>query len=448
MAAIPYVKVFVKKNGRDLTDYVTSFYHEAHIKKDNISEIKFSAVKGEFDGDDADITAGEILVVTYGFAATIVSVSREVRISNIEWSYPNGQEIIRILCTDKANVIKKGGTARKWSNKTASQIVAEIADIYSLNTEISSTKQVYSSYLQGKKSDYEVIHDLARREGAYESFVNDNTLYFRPTDYNKNTKRVFTLGVDIISLDINLREQHQSRGTNKSSSELTGIDPKTKKSKVVPQSGGEWRQKFEGGTYVNRFNTDESLKSDIGSFTKDNRFVSNGNQSVESVSNEGETVESKIQRAMMNGEAEAMSVANGYAVSDQNKKKKKVLTARLQIELEPNFAVGDIIAINGIAKRLSGNWYIESVKDSITSRGITEIELTRDASIFKVKSESDPTEQRNSVPKKTTGNSSGNGSTDQIRQSFIGDKYLGKTTDWLEANKNNLEKVIKENFQK
>lgn len=446
MAAIPYIKVFIKKNGRDLTDYVTSFYHEAHVKKDNISEIKLTSVKGEFDGDDVDIVAGALLVVTYGFASTIISVSRELRIGNIEWDYKqNGKETIRLLCTDKGNIVKKGGISRRWERKTASQIVSELASIYGLNTSITTTKQVYKSYMQGNKSDYEVLHDLARREGAYECFVTDNTLYFRPTDYSKKAKRTFELGVDIISLDVNLREIHQHRGTGsaENNSKIVGIDPKTKKFIRADGSTGNWSYQIETGgviiakvadnaSYIPSFGetlTNNSIAENAGFSYKQGCFVSLGNQSTQNVNNNGKVVESSENRPYLGSDEESNAIANGYAVSDRNIKRKKVLTARLEIELDPNFAVGDIIAINGIAKRIQGNWYVESVRDSIGSRGVTQLELTRDASIFKVKSENDPTTQRNNQKQKDATDKGLNGAIYQIFGE--GSKYKGKMNEFF-----------------
>lgn len=93
---------------------------------------------------------------------------------------------VSVSSRDKSAALTETKRSKKYINQKSSDIVSDIASDAGLQTEIQAT-----SDLSGQKwdqdvtdlildrSDYEVLNDLAEREG-YRWYVDGNTLYFEP----------------------------------------------------------------------------------------------------------------------------------------------------------------------------------------------------------------------------------------------------------------------------
>lgn len=415
-------------NGIDLTDTIESFRFESDVKKGDLVEFKCKSDKAVDLANNKNLVAGAKIEYQYGFIGGVHSSLRLARLGNIEVNYDNKRVQLTIRATDKGIEIKKGGNNRAWHNVTLSDVAKEIAEGYGLTAQVIETSKRYNSLMQVSVSDWEFLNSLVLREaGAYHLHIEDTRLILEKNVRDRQARRLFTLGENIISFRTSLKEISQKPQAITENHVGGGINDKT--GKTVFEN--DYIDKY-GFMYQNGAVQSKEIQRGVREWeSKDGRFsvdkikmleVRNGKKSVLSE----KLVTSKVEtRAFVdqNGniihkdvytpydKAESGAVANNL----NEEKKQKVLTGELKVELDPIFRARDIVTLSLPVDSHSGNWFVEKVTHSVDKGGaFTELSLNKNGVSVSVKSDKDKHEKVNT----TTGETS-NRQTSKVRYSGV-----------------------------
>lgn len=387
MASSPYIKVYVQSNNRDITEMVENLNYQNVIDKDNLLTLKIKSDFALTATDDDDIISGKKLLVQFGLLGEIISPVHVVQISDVATDYAE-RVSLSVKCLDLGRQMKKGTKSTIWSG-TASSIATRIAAIYSLTTDyIEPTTKTYTSYPQGNKTDFELLQDLAQKEGNFSFSINDNELHFQKVDYTVKAKYLFTYGLDMVSFKAEYKDSQQAGGASALSKGFNPMEKKPLDGEGKPKGNGlgEWDA---NGAPLNDFT--KNLSSTAGNPLASNTAgLSEGSYSVKSLvggeKGEGGAGGNSIQDLTHDTRREVVPFQdqgelNAHATKVQSSsgsphKNKgggaKILTGTLTLPLTPLITVRDLITIKGVAKRHQGNWYVESVTHDVPSSGVAK----------------------------------------------------------------------------
>jgi phage protein D len=289
------------------------------------------------------------LVFIFGYQGQEQSSQKTAIITDIDTNY--GLDIsVNIKAVDKGNFMKKATDTKVWEEVTAAQIAKEIADLYDLDSEIVETKKSYETLPQGNLNDFDFLKKLADENNRH-FHISNNRLFF--TQRKLADKSVVTYTY------------------RNGDSKIKSFKPK---SKGIKDNG------VGAGQKVTKINTDTNeiieVKSDpnkvdgntslgkINNYYDANgsQFMKKGNGTVATnPSNDPEVIKKQTQKNV----AEAQ-LSN--------------LEATLVLEGEPSLDEGSIITIAGVAQKHVGNYYVVSVRHSISGSGFeTVCELKKNA---------------------------------------------------------------------
>ncbi len=186
-------QIHIKINGTDISDELMDALFEVEVETSlylpSMFIFRFHDEKLDFV-DDASIGAGkavEILLPDMKTPNTIVSVFKG-EITAIEPEYT--EDFIATLVVrgyDKGHRLHRGTKTRAFIQSKDSDIVSKIAREAGLSVQADATTQVFPHVFQYGVSDWNFIHERARRNG-FEVMVDDGKLYFRkPTSSQSST---------------------------------------------------------------------------------------------------------------------------------------------------------------------------------------------------------------------------------------------------------------------
>lgn len=421
-----FVKIWVKD--RDLSHAVESVRYERTTEKDDFCRIRFKSDFALNLIDDVDFVANQVVRFQYGFLGQIPSPIHLIKMSEIKIDY-KGYIMLEVKCLDSGNVMKKANSDNSWSG-LSKNIVKSICNKYGLECSLDENYD-YKSYKglqQAFRSDFELLRYLANKEGNFEVYITSNTLYYNVAKLGKKSVRLFTFGKNIASLSVELKSAHKKRAiggivTTTINPNSKGLDAyMTTRSQQIKAEVSYPKIKDKDGLLSAmkdlQSSSDEAIKeskeaekrfSDIEKLTQQTAATAleqqtklNGGDykkawkelSPEFLEAFGTDDISRFNFARngKNGKLDrifAMQKSNNQNpdksglenIAEMQKHKKKILSAVLEIELDPSFNLMDIVTLEGVAKRHSGNWYIHQIEDSISGNGpaITKLTLTRNS---------------------------------------------------------------------
>jgi len=419
----PYYEVLMdigggKKTALDITKYVTSLAICRSMKKtDSLTVMATDNIESLSLIGSNRLIAGTKIFYRYGYVSWRMSSWRVARITEVEPTF-GLVPTIKIECSDFGVPMKKISSNKIYYNMTSSQICSEICAKYGLKTFIEPTTKKYDAIAVGHRTDFQFIKYLASREsGNMQAYLTGDEFYyyskkngtksvttFAYGDYevfrfavSYNTRPVAadadeanSLGIDPLTGEI---KKSTSKGTNVGEKKLAAntefiFDAKT--GKYVYYSDGARKEKKLSVDYVaakevaaNTKTLENKFQSAQGKIDKElEKFLKGENTT--------ETMTAFLERTSKIGQEELATAPTSYepsgdvdwvlkkAGAKKDKNKNKILTGKLEAHLNPLLELDDIVTIDNVTKRYSGNWWIWEINDTIDSNGgISNVELGR-----------------------------------------------------------------------
>ena len=351
MARKPFYSVLVDKQNIDLVEKygVVSFNYEESNGKDNLLTLQLKNQNKELL-DEAWFVEGTTLTFLFGYKGEEQSEQKQAIITSIEPTY--GLDIsVTIKATDKGNYLKKTNDTKLWDG-TATDIAKTIAGQYDLEFVGESTSKTYKQYSQGNLTDFDFLKKLATENNLH-FHVSNNQLFFRKKNLGANSSITYTYGdgngkVKSFKPKVNgLKDSGLGAGAT-----MTSINPDTNKEEKVEVKGNNVENNTALGKVNNYFDMNGAFKN------KDQTT-----KQVVVTKPDTNTTKNTLSNKVANQQLSNME-------------------ATLTLEGEPQLKEGMIITIAGVAQKHSGNYFVESVKHSISSGGFeTVVELKKNASL-------------------------------------------------------------------
>ena len=391
----PFVKIYNKKTGTDLSQFIESFNYEDSDEKDAYAEFRINGLakneRNEYLMNDLELSKDTDLLLQFGFIGGFTSPMHEITIHENHLDYNQGRCILILRCLDKGNFIKRIRTNMQWKNVTASQIATEIAQKYGMATNrISPTERIYKSFCQSGLSDFQILQKLAHESGALNCYVSNNTLVFEKINFSMKSKRLLTVGDDNVIRFSTTVSNSNSVGTAHKGVTASGIDT---------NSGEKFSYNYIfdaiNNSLLGKFSTNEKPTKDkrisngvvddfLNLINIDNSKHFNPDANSKNVLNINSETTAKIMDIIGTVKIGATSPqdAKNKAEAMVAKAKKNAVTGTVELELDSSFNIGDIITVDGlIADRDKGNWYVKEIRHSIKPNAFasTELQLSRNA---------------------------------------------------------------------
>lgn len=388
----PFIKIYNKKTSNDLSQFIESFSYEDSDEKDAYAEFRINGLakneRNEYLMNDHELQKDTDLIFQFGFIGGFTSPMHEITIHENHLDYSQGRCVIILRCLDRGCEIKKIRTNKQFKNMTASQIATEIAKKYGMATNrIEPTERIYKSLPQSGLTDFQLLQKLAHESGALNCFVSNNTLVFEKINFSRKSKRLLTVGENVIRFSTTVSNSHQV-GTAHKGVTASGVDIMSGKpftySYILDGIGGQILGKYSTETpkdkrisngvldaFYKDLNTDKSPKFD-------DKLQANN---ILNINADARNAVTDIIGTVKIG-AQTLGEAKSKAESLVARAKKNAVTASLELELDSSFNIGDIITVDGlIADRDKGNWYVKEIRHSIknNSYASTELQLSRNA---------------------------------------------------------------------
>jgi len=387
----PFLKLYQKRNGKEISN-IESFNYEDSDEKDAYAEFRINGLalnsKGQHLMNDSELQKDTDLQFQFGFIGGFVSPMHEITIHENHLDYSAGRCIVVLRCLDKGNVIKRIRTNMQWRNVTASQIAQQIADKYGMSARISPTEKVYKSICQSGLSDYQLLQKLAHENGSINCYVSNNTLVFEKINFSKKSKRLLTVGDNVIRFSTTVSNSN-SVGTAHKGVTASGVDIMSGKpftySYILDGIGGQVLGKYSTEpTPKDKRISNGVLDAFYKELNTDKSQHFNPDANSKNVLNINSETTAKIMDIIGTVKIGATSPqdAKNKAEAMVSKAKKNAVTASLELELDSSFNIGDIITVDGlISDRDKGNWYVKEIRHSIKPNAYasTSLELSRNA---------------------------------------------------------------------
>lgn len=395
MSKSTFVKAWL--NNEDISDAVYFIRYESDVKKGDLIELRMRNINDIVNSKH--VVAGAKLQFQYGFIGSFQSSTHVARLVNIDVDFAQNGILLNLKAVDKGIELKRGTSNRIWNNVTLSQIAETVANEYDLTPRVEPTQKVYHALPQGGRSEWEFLQYLVNREaGAYQLRVSDYTLFLERNARSKPSKRTYTYGEDIISLRVQLKEVTQKAQIDTANSNV-GISNRTGLlgPELLANFGFSYSMADGSTTYG-------SIKRGIKEWeTKDGRFsldeltrtkYKGGKltvvdkplfQSKVVVMNDRDNNGSFVRKRLVYTPSDPLE--SEVLTNNVNEKTKtKVLTAIVEVELDPALKSGDMITLNTLVDRYNGNWFIETITHTVDrSGGRTEMTLNKNGTSKPVK---------------------------------------------------------------
>ena len=232
---------------------------------------------------------------------------------------------------DRSHRLQRGGNTRTFVQKTDSDIAIQIAHEVGLTPQAVDSKVIHPYTLQANQTDLDFLQERARRI-HYEVVVTDHTLWFRPVANTDSAAFQLTLEDDLLEFYPRLSSHGQLSGVR-----LQSWNPK------------DQAQKFEWQTKRGDENTRMGGK-ESGAALSEKAFGT----AVETISH---------QPVMALAEAEQLTRARFNQISLGLVKGEGVCRGRTDLK------AGQVIEINGVGQRFSGQYYVTSASHRYRSSG-------------------------------------------------------------------------------
>ncbi|HEY9245245.1 MAG TPA: hypothetical protein VIO11_00210, partial [Candidatus Methanoperedens sp.] len=246
-------------------------------------------------------------------------------ITSLEFSFEK-TPFLEIRGYDRLHRLRFGTMRRSFKNMKDSDIASSIASEINLTPEVEPTGTVYPYIFQNNQSNYEFLHERAKRIG-YELLVDDKTFIFRKSKENESPRITLEYGKNFQNFSVQIKAL-----TEGSKVELRGWDIKRKKEITSTVSKGSERTKMAG--------------KESGFEMTENVF----NTSTVAI----------VDNMIMDPDD-----AQNIAAARYNLMLKEFITGHGKCTGKPDIRAGKTMQIKGLGERLSGTYYVVSTVHSI-----------------------------------------------------------------------------------
>ena len=323
----------------DISDKVESFGYEDH--EDKMDELTLTIADLDISYcDHPMLQEGKEIRARWGYAGNL-SETRECTIKEISYSFgEDGAVRIDITAYDKGHKLTGRAARTCWSNKKITDIVNDIAAKHNLKPVVSIPDDFARDALsQGGKNDFVFLRELASEMGC-KTWVTNEELHFEPNDAAGKATHVFRYREDgeglLKSFSITANAE-KGKGTGRET-EVSGVDPVTKKP-------------FQEKTTANKENVTVNLES--GREDNETPFQPKADETG-TVSPTPSVIASQAMReAKWRVQGAGMNTVEGSA----------------ELVGIPSLKAKDVISIENISEKFSGNWRVKSVRHEINDGG-------------------------------------------------------------------------------
>ena len=244
----------------------------------------------------------------------------------------NGTPQLEISGYDLSYQFTRVRKQRPFENMKDSEIVAAIASEakHKLETKIDPTETVHLHVVQDRKADYRFIKDLADRN-FFEFFVKERTLYFQKPKKEESELVTLRYGTSLLSFNPVLNTANQ-----KSEVRVMGWNPKTKEAIVGKASRGSEEARARG-----RRSGGDIVESQYG--VVEERILDRPVFTQQEADTLARSILNRQSEGLISGSAECIGIP--------------------EIRTEKN------IKLEGLGKKFSRKYYIESTKHTISNAG-------------------------------------------------------------------------------
>lgn len=365
MSKSPFYRVSMAKSGRDITDLIDSFSYEDCTEEDDVVKI---VIRGKHPAiiDDPEFSEDVRIRFIFGYLGGDVSPIRVAKITDINYKYGKTVDMT-ITATDLGRDLKVTESNKIWKNVTSKEIITQIAKKHKMEVNIEGETKKHTNIPQGNSSDFDFIKYLASIEpGNYIYYVKGTTINYVKRKISKAPSYTFIYGDPsggVLGFNVTVKKDKKNAGSGET--KATGINPDTME--TVSNKANKTVEKT--GRYVYDENSNLITDTDTGKALT------------------GVVVKNPTDAKAVTEKAKANSELEG-------------ITASLELEGMPNVAADKILAMNGVAKKHSGNWYISKATHKVDRGGYkTACDLKKNATSQDVSNKDSKEKEANKIYK-------------------------------------------------
>jgi phage protein D len=356
----------------DITDRVITFVYEDDEKKTDVVKVTLdNRDLAFFESNIMD--KGTVLVVSWGYAGNMAP-PREAVVQKV-----SGALQLTVEAQDKGVLLHKLSKTRVFEGKTRSAVVEEIADEHGYGVDrrsIQSTTVTYDVIAQGGQTDAQFLKKLADREG-FEFYVDHDGLHWHERRLDQKPVRLLQYYLppsvgDIMSFnidnDVNAKPGKVTvRGRNpieRTDTETTADDSNTPRTTLAAEP------EVSAAPQLTEIVNPRTGETRTVYRTADTAPTGTPGSAVTPASTGSAEVRPTTEITQQGAQREAQAVFRRTQQTSVN--------MSLKIVGDPGIAAKSVIEVTGLGKRLSGKYYVTSIKHSLGSGYSCDIKVKSD----------------------------------------------------------------------
>jgi phage protein D len=249
-----YLKIGGSNASKDIMDSLISIEVDDSLLLPDMFSIRLRDPSFRWSGSQ-DFGLGKAIEISArGNGSTTRLLSGEITAIEPEFSQAVGPTVL-IRGYDQSHRLHRAKETKTYVQETDSDIAKKIARDCGLKAQVDSTREVHDYVIQDNQTDMEFLQDRAQRIG-YRLYVEEDTLYFRPTPETEPQIPVLEWGKSLLDFRARMTTAQQVTEVT-----VRGWDPKTKKEIIgratAPQDTPQVGESRNGGQAARRaFNID------------------------------------------------------------------------------------------------------------------------------------------------------------------------------------------------
>jgi hypothetical protein len=330
----------------DLGDRLTSFsYEDSERRADKVSLQLDNFDLSLFDREE--LMGGAVLEVSWGYAGN-TAPPRRVVVRSLK-----GFTSLTVEGQALSVLMNREARTRCWENATRSDVARTIAQEHGYDgafAEIDDTEEVFDAINQTAETDARFLRRLASRE-EYEFLVDESGFHFHERRQHTAPAHVFTWYSDqgrgdVISINV---ESDLVRRAGRVT--VRGRDPMERRTVEASASN-------ENAERATLSETIEVVDPETGDTAVQQR------NATANVRPTAATTEGQVRRE---------------AAARHRRAERATIKISMQVVGDPTLRAGTVVEVRGISSLLSGRYYLDEVKHTISSSGYTcDLKLTKD----------------------------------------------------------------------
>ncbi len=340
---IQLLDIEIKLAGQSLSDDIMNnmikFKVNSSIGVSSISKITFFDQNSELQ-DNTSFAIGKTIEIGVKVDKTTHNIFNGF-VTRVDYIFQSEKmDTLQLICYDGLYKLSRAYHTRAFLKSKISDIASSMATEVGLSSQITATTTKHDHIYQNNQSNLEFLHMHAKRLG-YELGVVDGKFYFEKAKYKSKTTSVVSLAWG---------------------EELVNFTAKTDASEVLSEvTVNSWDS-------LKKVNVESVVKS--GSETKIGSVKTLGCSIVKSSLKDGGKIYK--QDATDLDTAQAKDIAQTHLdMASMN-----FLKAEGMCKGDPRFKLGEFLKIEGVGKKISGDYYISSFEHIFNNKGLkTSFEL-------------------------------------------------------------------------